>query len=40
MLTKRFDPLKGERLQIMDPEGKIICPDLKPDLSDERVLNL
>ena len=27
MLTKRFDPLKGERLQIMDPEGKIAAPD-------------
>ncbi|NLM54618.1 MAG: pyruvate dehydrogenase (acetyl-transferring) E1 component subunit alpha [Firmicutes bacterium] len=40
MLTKRFDPLKGERLQIMDPEGKIVAPDLKPDLSDERVLEL
>jgi len=40
VLTKRFDPLKGEMLQIMDAEGKIVAPDLKPDLSDERVLEL
>ena len=40
MLTKRFDPLKGEMLQIMDAEGRIVAPELKPDLSDERVLEL
>lgn len=40
MLIERFDPLKGEMLRIMDEEGQIIAPDLKPDLSDERVLEL
>jgi len=40
MLTKRFDPLKGEMLQIMDAEGKIVAPELKPELSDEQVLKL
>ena len=40
MLIERFDPLKGEMLRIMNEEGQIIAPDLKPDLSDERVLEL
>jgi pyruvate dehydrogenase E1 component alpha subunit len=38
-MIEKYDPLKGEILGILDPEGR--CEEaLKPDLSDERVLDL
>ncbi len=36
MLFDRFDPLKGERLEIMDKDGRV-NDELRPDLSDERI---
>ena len=39
MYFDRFDPLKGERLEIMDKDGKV-DDSLRPDLSDERIKEL
>ncbi|HSR09995.1 MAG TPA: pyruvate dehydrogenase (acetyl-transferring) E1 component subunit alpha [Thermodesulfobacteriota bacterium] len=39
-MIEKFDPLKGERLQILSPEGRIADKSLAPGLSDEAVLNL
>ncbi|MHB8174353.1 MAG: pyruvate dehydrogenase (acetyl-transferring) E1 component subunit alpha [Nitrospirota bacterium] len=39
MLFDRFDPLKGERLEIMDKDGRV-NEELRPDLSDERLKEL
>ena len=39
MLFDRFDPLKGERLEIMDKDGRV-NEELRPDLSDERLKGL
>ena len=33
-MIERFDPLKGERLQVLDPDGKV-RKDLEPALSDD-----
>jgi pyruvate dehydrogenase E1 component alpha subunit len=32
MLFERFDPLRGERLQILDPDGRVVRSDLEPAL--------
>jgi pyruvate dehydrogenase E1 component alpha subunit len=34
MLFEKFDPLRGERLQILDPTGRVVRRDLEPALSD------
>ncbi|MBI5239087.1 MAG: pyruvate dehydrogenase (acetyl-transferring) E1 component subunit alpha [Elusimicrobia bacterium] len=39
MYFDRFDPMKGESLQILDPMGRL-REDLRPDLPDERVKQL
>jgi pyruvate dehydrogenase E1 component alpha subunit len=39
-MIEKFDPLKGEMLQILSPEGRLTDESLKPDLSDETVLEL
>ncbi|HAM35054.1 MAG TPA: pyruvate dehydrogenase (acetyl-transferring) E1 component subunit alpha [Elusimicrobia bacterium] len=39
MYFERFDPLKGEELRILDPEGNV-KEELRPDLSDARVREL
>jgi pyruvate dehydrogenase E1 component alpha subunit len=38
-MIEKFDPLKGEMLQILHPDGRLE-ESLKPDLSDEAVQNL
>lgn len=37
MLAGSFDPAKGERLEILDPEGRLARPDLAPDLTGEEL---
>ncbi len=37
MLSSALDPAKGERLEILDPEGRLVRPDLAPDLSAEEL---
>jgi pyruvate dehydrogenase E1 component alpha subunit len=37
-MIEKFDPLKGEMLQILHPDGRLE-ENLKPDLNDEEVLN-
>ena len=39
MLFDRFDPLKGDRLEIMDKDGNV-NEKLRPDLSDVRLKEL
>lgn len=39
-MIEKFDPLKGERLQILSPEGRLLDESLRPDLTDETVLSL
>ena len=39
MYFERFDPMKGECLQILDPEGRV-REDLRPDLPDIQVQGL
>jgi pyruvate dehydrogenase E1 component alpha subunit len=39
-MIEKFDPLKGEMLQILSPEGRLTDESLKPDLSDETALEL
>ena len=39
MYFDRFDPLKGERLEIMDKDGRV-NESLRPDLSDEKIKQL
>ncbi|MBI5881936.1 MAG: pyruvate dehydrogenase (acetyl-transferring) E1 component subunit alpha [Elusimicrobia bacterium] len=39
MYFERFDPTKGESLQILDPEGRL-NEDLRPDLPGQRILEL
>ena len=39
MYFKRFDPLRGERLEVMDREG-VVDDALRPELSDERIVHL
>jgi pyruvate dehydrogenase E1 component alpha subunit len=34
MLFEQFDPLRGERLQILDPDGRVVRSDLEPVLPD------
>ncbi len=36
-LFEAFYPLNGRRLEILDPNGKIIAPEWMPDLSDEQI---
>ena len=38
-MIERFDPLKGEMLQILHPDGRLE-EDLRPDLSDESIRDL
>ncbi len=40
MLFDQFDPLKNEMLQIMDPEGVLVKPDLKPGLNRDSLLKI
>lgn len=37
MLTKTYDPLKGKKLEILSPEGKIIKPSLMPEVELDEV---
>ena len=37
-MFKKFDPLKDKMLQVMDDEGNVIEPGLKPGISDEDVV--
>jgi pyruvate dehydrogenase E1 component alpha subunit len=39
-MIEKYDSLKGEMLQILSPEGRLVEESLKPDLSDETVLDL
>ena len=40
MLFDKFDPLKGEMLQILDPEGKIVNEKLEPKISKEVLIKM
>lgn len=40
MLFEQFDPLKNEMLQIMDPEGTIIRPDLMPEIDQATLIDM
>lgn len=40
MLIEKYGPLKGQMLQIMDEYGKVLKPELVPNLSDEEWLEL
>ena len=40
MLTKKFDPLKGKMLQILDHEGNIVDEKLVPKIDDETLLKM
>ncbi|GAB4250828.1 pyruvate dehydrogenase (acetyl-transferring) E1 component subunit alpha [Deferrisoma sp.] len=40
MYLDRFDPLKGERLEILDADGNITDESLRPDIPDERIREL
>lgn len=40
MYFESFDPLKKERLQIMDETGKIVKPDLMPEIDDDQLLEM
>jgi len=39
MYFERFDPMRGESLQVLGPEGRL-QEDLRPDLSDQRIREL
>ena len=39
-LFKNYDPLKKQQLQILDPKGKIITPDLDPSLDKDTLLKI
>jgi pyruvate dehydrogenase E1 component alpha subunit len=39
-MIEKYDPVKGEMLRILSPEGRLVEESLKPDLSDETVLKL
>lgn len=36
----KYDPFKNERVEIMDKDGKIIHPELMPDMSDEEIIEV
>lgn len=38
MLSKKFDPLKGKTLQVLDQDGEVVAPDIVPDIDDEKLL--
>lgn len=40
MLFKKYDPLKKKQLQILDPKGKIVTPDLEPDIDKDTLLKM
>ncbi|CCV63728.1 Pyruvate dehydrogenase E1 component, alpha subunit (AcoA/PdhA) [Alteracholeplasma palmae J233] len=40
MLIKTYDPQKGKRLQILDPQGKVVDAKLEPKLSKEQLLKM
>ncbi len=40
MLFKDYDPLKKKQLQILDPKGKIVSPELEPKISKEELLKM
>lgn len=40
MLFEQFDPLKNEMLQIMDPEGNIVRPELMPELDQATLMEI
>lgn len=40
MLIGRFDPIKGERLQILDESGKVVDKTLEPSLNDRDLLSM
>ncbi|NLL42342.1 MAG: pyruvate dehydrogenase (acetyl-transferring) E1 component subunit alpha [Firmicutes bacterium] len=40
MLIEQYGPLHGNMFQIMDEEGKILQPDLVPEISDQKWLEL
>jgi len=39
-LFKKYDPLKKQQLQILDPKGKVITPDLEPAIDKETLLKI
>lgn len=39
-LFKTYDPLKKKQLQILDPKGKVIAPDLEPSLDKDTLLKI
>ncbi|MBM3295654.1 MAG: pyruvate dehydrogenase (acetyl-transferring) E1 component subunit alpha, partial [Candidatus Aminicenantes bacterium] len=39
-LVDRFDPTKGERLEILGPDGRLVRPDLEPSLPPESLRRL
>jgi pyruvate dehydrogenase E1 component alpha subunit len=40
MLFKKYDPLKKKQLQILDPKGKIVNPDLEPEIDKETLIKM
>jgi pyruvate dehydrogenase E1 component alpha subunit len=40
MLFENFDPLKGEMLQILDPEGKVVNDKLEPKIAKDTLLKM
>ncbi|MCF7927010.1 MAG: pyruvate dehydrogenase (acetyl-transferring) E1 component subunit alpha [Candidatus Izimaplasma sp.] len=40
MLTKKFDPLKGKILEVLNHEGKIVNEKLEPKIDDDKLLKM
>lgn len=40
MFRERYDPLKDDMIQIMNPEGEIVKPEWMPDLSNEEIVEM
>lgn len=40
MLFKKYDPLKKKQLQILDSKGKIVTPDLEPDIDKDTLIKM
>jgi pyruvate dehydrogenase E1 component alpha subunit len=40
MLLKNYDPLQGKRLEILDEKGKIVNPELEPNIDKETLLKM
>lgn len=39
-MFKKYDPLKDKMLQVMDDDGKVIAPDIKPAIPDDELVEV